>query len=173
MEQHQLSGRTSLEPPSWCTPTTVPILPPMCLQGELSKHLCKHVPSQLYFLHSCTRLDLDPAGLFNSSLFSCYIQILAGRLSTYGGGGHLCQPAVQGANGSPIYGQVCYFCKDEWGTWGTPALLLHDRWQDGQNSGAARKLHRGGPESRHWGAHRGKATESQLVKESSWTCDSF
>lgn len=85
-----------------------------CVCKVSSVNTCASMfPVNFFFLHSCTRLDLDPAGLFNSSLFSCYIQILAGRLSTYGGGGHLCQPAVQGANGSPIYGQVCYFCKDE------------------------------------------------------------
>lgn len=85
---------------------------------------------------------LPSLALTFSILFLYFIQILASRLSTHRRGSDFCKLTVPGVNGRSIYGQICYFCQDEWSTWGTLALLLHDRWQDGQNVGAARELHR-------------------------------
>lgn len=99
------------------------------------------------------------------SPFHCFVQILAGRLSTHSRGSDLCQLAVPGADVCSIYGQVCYICQDEWIAWGTLTLLLHDRWQDGQNTGTAWKLHRSGSQSRHWGQHRGKEERCQGDKK--------
>lgn len=140
VERHQLSGRTSLEPPSWCMPITVPTLPPMFLHGE---------PSAL--LTSLSSFYCRLIRFLRLSLFVFFVQVLAGRLPSHRRGRDLFQLALPGVNGCSIYGQVRYFCQDEWIAWRTFALLLHDRRQDGQNAGAAWELLRSGSQSRHRG----------------------
>lgn len=122
---------------------------------DLQQHL-RHIYYQSTFLPSslayiCTLIKFLPATF---PLYS--LQVLASRLSTHRRGSDLRKLTVPGVDGRSIYGQVCYFCQDEWSTWGTLTLLLHDRWQDGQNVGAARKLHWSGSQSRHRGWYMGK-----------------
>lgn len=90
------------------------------------------------------------------SLSPHLIQILAGGLSAHGRGGDLRQFAVPGADVCTVHGQVRHLRQDERGARGTPALLLHDGRQDGQDAGAARELHGSGPQSRHRGQQREK-----------------
>lgn len=90
--------------------------------------------------------------LFSSCSPTCPAQVLARRLSPDSWDGESSVSVIPGADLRAVPGQVCGVRQDERRRGGSPALLLHDRRQGGQDPGAAGELWGGGAEQRHRGA---------------------
>lgn len=81
----------------------------------------------------------------------CFSQILACRLPSSFRNCGVSYTTVQRINMCSIYGQVCCFCQNEWSCRVLPAVLLHDRWQSGQNFRAAGEFWGSCKKQRYWG----------------------
>lgn len=132
---------------------TAHICQPMCFLH----HKCISKVS-LYF-QLWNRVFYTIIKVTNYKLFY-FLKILADWLQAGSGVGQLCFSAVQRDHLCSVYGQVCHICKDSGSHRSPTALLLHDRWQDGQDPGAARELYGGCTQPRRWGTVNKKISRS-------------